>query len=582
MSVSARLQSSIDRFGICKPILIAADRTIIEGHGVWEAAKARGIAHVPCVVVDHLDPNDLRLLRIALNRLGETGAWSVEALRLEFEELTVLGSDLLDTGFEMAEIDTLLLEDDDEGDGSELATSSLPGAFATSRGRDVWILGQHRLIQGDAREAAVYDRLMDRSEMATLVLTDEPFNVANVGHVTGNPDHREFAMAHGEMSREQFAAFNRAWMSAVLPYLADGGLLATFIDWRSVDLVIASGLALELALLNLVVWEKSNGGQGSLWRSQHELLPVFKKGDAPHVNNVELGRHGRWRSNVWTYPGGSTLGSDSREGLGFHPTVKPRVLLEDALRHCHGALGLRRSRWPGSPTRMNKISYTGYRFPPEIIHQAIWLYLRFTLSLRDVEDLLAERGVAVSYETVRRWVNHFGPMIAADLRKRRLKPHTTWHLDEVYLKIDGRMVYLWRAVDAEGEVLDVLIQSKRNKHAALKLMRKLLKKYAFVPERLVTDDLRSYSAAVRELGIERHHERGRWKNNRAENSHQPTRRRERKMQRFKSPGSAQKFLSTHAAVYNTFNVQRHLLSAQTHRALRAVAMTMWRTAVSVA
>ena len=128
------------------------------------------------------------------------------------------------------------------------------------------------------------------------------------------------------------------------------------------------------------------------------------------------------------------------------------------------------------------------------------------------------------------------PMIAADLRKRRLKPHTTWHLDEVYLKIDGRMVYLWRAVDAEGEVLDVLIQSKRNKHAALKLMRKLLKKYAFVPERLVTDDLRSYSAAVRELGIERHHERGRWKNNRAENSHQPTRRRERKMQRFKSPG----------------------------------------------
>ena len=250
--------------------------------------------------------------------------------------------------------------------------------------------------------------------------------------------------------------------------------------------------------------------------------------------------------------------------------------------HCHGALGLRRSRWPGSPTRMNKISYTGYRFPPEIIHQAIWLYLRFTLSLRDVEDLLAERGVAVSYETVRRWVNHFGAMIAADLRKRRLKPHTTWHLDEVYLKIDGRMVYLWRAVDAEGEVLDVLIQSKRNKHAALKLMRKLLKKYAFVPERLVTDDLRSYSAAVRDLGIERHHERGRWKNNRAENSHQPTRRRERKMQRFKSPGSAQKFLSTHAAVYNTFNVQRHLLSAQTHRALRAAAMTTWRTAVAAA
>ena len=176
---------------------------------------------------------------------------------------------------------------------------------------------------------------------------------------------------------------------------------------------------------------------------------------------------------------------------------------------------------------MNKISYSGYRFPPEIIRQAICLYLRFTLSLRDVEDLLAERGVVVSHENVRRSVSHFGPMIAADLRKSRLKPHTTWHLDEVYLKIDGRMVYLWRAVDAEGEVLDVLVQSKRNKHAALKLMRKLMKKYAFAPERLVTDDLRSYGAAARDLGIERRHERGRWKNNRAENSHQPTRRRER-------------------------------------------------------
>jgi putative transposase len=229
---------------------------------------------------------------------------------------------------------------------------------------------------------------------------------------------------------------------------------------------------------------------------------------------------------------------------------------------------------------MKKISCAGYRFPPEVIDHAIWLYLLFTLSFRDVEDLLAERGIAVSHETVRRWVNHFGPMIAAQLRKRRPKPHAIWHLEEVCLKIDGRMAYLWRAVDAE--VLDMLVQSKRNKHAALKLMRKLLKKYAFVPERLVTDDLRSYGAAARPLGLERLHERGRWRNNRAENSHQPTRRRERKMQRFKSARSAQKFLSTHAAVYNIFNVQRHLISAQTHRVLRAAAMTTWRQVVAAA
>ena len=229
---------------------------------------------------------------------------------------------------------------------------------------------------------------------------------------------------------------------------------------------------------------------------------------------------------------------------------------------------------------MKKISYSGYRFPPEIIQQAIWLYLRFSLSFRDVEDLLAERGITVSYETIRRWVNHFGPLIAADLRKRRPKPHTTWHLDEVFLRIDGRQVYLWRAVDAEGEVLDVLVQSKRNKHAALKLMRKLLRKYGFVPETFVTDDLRSYGAAARDLGIERRHRTGRWRNNRAENSHQPTRRRECKMQRFKSAGSAQRFLSTHAAVYNTFNVQRHLTRATTHRAFRAAAMNTWREAAA--
>ena len=231
---------------------------------------------------------------------------------------------------------------------------------------------------------------------------------------------------------------------------------------------------------------------------------------------------------------------------------------------------------------MSKISYAGYRFPPVIIQQAVWLYARFTLSFRDVEDLLAERGIMVSYETVRRWVRYFGPTIAADLRRRRPKPHSTWHLDEVFIRIDGRLVYLWRAVDAEGEVLDVVVQSKRDERAALKLLRKLLKKMAFVPDKLVTDDLRSYGAAARELGLSRRHERGRWRNNRAENSHQPTRRRERKMQGFKSAGSAQRFLSVHAATYNTFNVQRHLISAKTHRSFRASAMQTWREVTAAA
>ena len=231
---------------------------------------------------------------------------------------------------------------------------------------------------------------------------------------------------------------------------------------------------------------------------------------------------------------------------------------------------------------MTKISHSGYRLPPEIIHQAIGLYLRFTLSFRDVEDLLAERGIAISYETVRRWVNHFGPIIAAELRKRRPKPHAVWHLDEVYS--ENRWAHSLsvarRRRRGRGSRCAGPVQARQR--AALKLMRKLLRKYAVVPERLVTDDLRSYGAATLDLGIDHLRDRGRWKNNRAENSHQPTRRRERKMQRFKSAGSAQKFLSTHAAAYNIFNVQRHLTSAQSHRVLRTAAMSTWHEVVAAA
>jgi DNA modification methylase len=210
---------------------------------------------------------------------------------------------------------------------------SLPalGSAAVSCANDLWLLGEHRLFQGDARDPAAYAQILGEGELARLVLTDEPFNVPNVGHVTSSGHHREFAMANGEMSADEFMAFNQAWMSAATIRLVDGGLMATFIDWRSVELVLACGRQLGLPLINLVVWAKSNGGQGSLWRSQHEPLPFFKKGDAPHVNNIELGRHGRWRSNVWTYPGASSLGSDARDGLAHHPTVKPRALLEDAL-----------------------------------------------------------------------------------------------------------------------------------------------------------------------------------------------------------------------------------------------------------
>jgi transposase-like protein len=225
---------------------------------------------------------------------------------------------------------------------------------------------------------------------------------------------------------------------------------------------------------------------------------------------------------------------------------------------------------------MAEISYRRHRFPPIVIQHAVWLYLRFTLSYRDIEDLLAERGLDISYETVRSWVLKFGPVIARRLRRRRPRPSNRWHLDEMVVRIAGERMYLWRAVDHEGEVLDMLVQRRRDCRAAMRLMRKLLKKQGFAPKLLVTDKLRSYAAAFRRLRLTCPHEQGRRRNNRAENSHQAVRRRERKIQRFKSARSAQRFLSMHAVVHNTFNLQRHLVSRSTLRIFRAEAANQWR------
>lgn len=228
---------------------------------------------------------------------------------------------------------------------------------------------------------------------------------------------------------------------------------------------------------------------------------------------------------------------------------------------------------------MNPISFKRHRFPPDTIRLAVWLYFRFTTSLRDVEEMLAERGNDVTYETVRCWANKFGPAIAANIRKRPGAADRVWHLDEMVVRIIGVRMFMWRAVDKEGEVLDILVQKRRNKAAALKLLRKLLKNQGYLPDEIVTDDLASYKAALRDLGGLKRHKRGRLRdNNRVENSHLPVRRRERKMQRFKSQGQAQRFVSTHSAIYNTFNIQRHLVSRSTMRDFRASAMAEWNAA----
>ena len=231
---------------------------------------------------------------------------------------------------------------------------------------------------------------------------------------------------------------------------------------------------------------------------------------------------------------------------------------------------------------MPPITFKRHRLPPDVIRHAVWLYFRLTLSLRDVEEILAERGIDASYEAIRGWTRRFGPAFAYKLRAARPKPSCRWHLDEMVVKIAGKRMWLWRAVDNEGEVLDMLVQKRRNTVAALRLMRKLLKHHGYA-ETIVTDRLSSYRAAVRRLGFSQRHRPGPMlRNNRAENSHLVIRRRERKQQRFKSQGSAQRFLATHAAIYNTFNVQRHLIRRSTLRTFRADADRAWAAATAAA
>jgi DNA modification methylase len=323
------IAASMGALGFCVPLLIGKDNLVLDGQARLEAARLLNLGRAPCVRIGHLSPTEQRVLRLAANRLGEKGQWDVDELRIEFEELILEDAPIEISGFEPDEIDHILIGDDAQALEQGPLTPP-PDAIAVARIGDIFQLGLHRLVCGSATDHAVLARLMERDhDPVRLVLTDEPYNVKIAGHVTGGA-HREFAMASGEMTDAEFLGFNIAWMEAALAHL-DGGVLGTFIDWRGAPTVNAAAAKLALTPLNLIVWVKTNAGMGSLYRSQHELLPLFKKGSHQHVNNVNLGKRGRWRSNVWTYPGASSLGSDARRGLQDHPTVKPTAMLKDAL-----------------------------------------------------------------------------------------------------------------------------------------------------------------------------------------------------------------------------------------------------------
>jgi DNA modification methylase len=322
------IANSISALGFNVPLLIGKDNVVIDGDSRLAAAKLLGLSSVPCIRVDHLNETEQRLLRLAVNRLAEKGVWDVGELKAEFDELIIADAPIDISGFGSDEIDQIVIGTNE--DGREIGDlAPLPGAAAVTQLGDIIRLGSHYVICGDATDPAVVRRLM-RTDVVRMVFTDQPFNVAIGGHVTKG-EHREFVMASGEMMDAQFLEFNQKWMDAVLPSLVDGGILGTFIDWRGLPIAHAAATALGLTPLNLVVWAKTNAGMGSLYRSQHELLPLFKKGAASHVNNISLGKRGRHRTNLWTYPGASSFGSHARKGLQDHPTVKPTAMLEDAL-----------------------------------------------------------------------------------------------------------------------------------------------------------------------------------------------------------------------------------------------------------
>ena len=331
----AQIAASIRQFGFTNPVLIDEDGSIVAGHGRVAAAKQLGIAEVPTIVLGHLTPAERRAYVIADNRLAELAGWDREILKIEFQALAEmdLDFDLEITGFETAELD-LLLDDsagEDAADPADEMPEPEPGPAVTQPG-DVWVLGKHRLICGDARDPATYAALMG-ADRARAVFTDPPYNVKIDGHVCGSGavKHREFAMASGEMDADTFTAFLEDSLGAMAAVSLDGAIHYTCMDWRHMAELQAAGEKVYSELKNLVVWAKTNGGMGTFYRSRHELIYVWKVGTAPHTNTFGLGERGRYRTNVWDYPGVNSFGGNQKD-LALHPTVKPVALVADAIK----------------------------------------------------------------------------------------------------------------------------------------------------------------------------------------------------------------------------------------------------------
>ena len=351
-----QIAESIKRFGFNNPVLISEANVIIAGHGRVEAAKLLGWKEVPTLVLAHLSAADVQAYVLSDNKLALNAGWDQELLAIELQALIDLDFDVTLTGFSVAEVDvTLDAAQESRVVGPPKSADVVPkrtGPVVTQLG-NTWILGRHKLSCGDARDPTTFAALMGE-DVADLIFTDPPYNVPIDGHVTGmgRVRHREFAMAAGEMSPEEFTSFLQATLENSAAHAKDGAIAFVCMDWRHVGELLAASKGVFTELKNICVWNKNNGGMGTFYRSKHEFVLVFKKGTAPHLNNFGLGDGGRYRTNVWDYPGVSSIGAGRARALEMHPTVKPVALVADALRDCSKRAELVLDPFAGSGTTL--------------------------------------------------------------------------------------------------------------------------------------------------------------------------------------------------------------------------------------
>lgn len=355
-----QIAKSIQAFGFNVPILADRDGKILAGHGRYLAAQQLGLAEVPVIQLEHLSTEQAQAFAIADNKLTENASWNDTLLGEIFADLASLdlSFDLEVTGFSMGEID-LRIEGLDSGtaspDPAENVELPSPTQIAITQPGDLWALGDHRILCANSLEAASYAQLL-AGRQADVIFSDPPFNVPIDHHVTGNgkTQHREFAMASGEMSSAEFTQFLHKAMALLAAHSRNGSIHFICIDWRHLPEILAAGGQVYTELKNICVWVKDKGGMGSFYRSQHELILVYKNGTAAYRNNIELGQHGRYRTNVWNYPGANTLSRQGTEGnlLAMHPTVKPIALVTDAILDCSARGDLVLDAFLGSGTTL--------------------------------------------------------------------------------------------------------------------------------------------------------------------------------------------------------------------------------------